>query len=73
MIPVPLKHGLQGCLRPLPGFRGELIPVRNLVPDQQAKLIGQLQVHGIRHLHVAAEGIEPDPLRLDHLVAKVLF
>ena len=72
MIPITLHHAAER-LQAAP-FRvvGELVPVGDFVPDEDANFVGSLEVTRVGNLDVAAQQIQPHGASLAHLVLDVI-
>src|SRR3954453_18301502 len=86
MVEIPANHLLERSFHPmlylitkrhLVWEESRLVvegaPGRDLGPDKEAHLVGQVQVPGVRRFDMAAEAVEPQVLCLLELVAQKIL
>src|SRR5262249_47813042 len=67
MIPVAGNHSVQRFGAAVSGLSRQLVPVGDLVPDQQACLVCRLKITRTGHLDMAAEQVQSQLLGEAHL------
>ena len=72
VVPVAFHHAAQRGERANLGVARELVPVGDLVPDEDSSLIRGLEVARVRHFDVAAQQVQAERLGFFHLVFQVI-
>src|SRR5579863_10727433 len=72
MIPVALDHAPQRLHASTLGIVGELVPVRDFVPDEDPGFVRRLEIAWVRHLDVATQEVETKRFRLPHFILQIL-